>query len=106
MNSEKLNKAAKEAANDIIGGYDPDFPELSLLDLRDECCNSFCNGAKWLLTQPLSSRLTEEEKAKIKEVYWQAASDWIGIGDARGHCRTCVALESIFGTSLFNEKCE
>lgn len=52
---------------------------------------------------PLSSRLTVEEKERVRKEYWQAARDWIGIGDARGYCRTCVTLESIFGADFFKE---
>lgn len=63
-------------------------------------CSDFANE---FLAQPLSSRLTAEEKERVRKGYWQAARDWIGIGDARGYCRTCVALESIFGADFFKE---
>ena len=53
---------------------------------------------------PLSERLTAEEKERVRKEYWQAARDWIGIGDARGYCRTCIALESIFGSDFFKEE--
>lgn len=65
---------------------------------------TFRQGAQWLMTQPLSDRLTDEEKEKIKEIYWQAMKDWVGIGEARGHCKVGVAIEQIFGEELFNEK--
>ena len=52
---------------------------------------------------PLSQRLTDEEMERIKKMYMQAIKDWIGVGDARGYCRTCIALEEIFGKELFGE---
>lgn len=58
----------------------------------------------WLFAKPLAQRLTAEEKERVRKEYWQAARDWIGIGDARGYCRTCVALESIFGSDFFKEE--
>lgn len=64
-------------------------------------CSDFANE---FLAQPLVSRLTAEEKERVRKEYWQAARDWIGIGDARGYCRTCVALESIFGSDFFKEE--
>lgn len=57
----------------------------------------------WLFDKPLASRLTAEEKERVRKEYWRAARDWIGIGDARGYCRTCIALESIFGADFFKE---
>ena len=57
----------------------------------------------WLFAKPLASRLTAEEKERVRKEYWRAARDWIGIGDARGYCRTCIALESIFGADFFKE---
>ena len=65
---------------------------------------SFENGAQWLMQQPLADRLTDEEKEKIKAIYWQAMKDWVSIGEARGYCKVGIAIESIFGKELFNEK--
>lgn len=58
---------------------------------------------EWLFNKPLGDRLTAEEKERVRKEYWQAAKDWIGIGDARGYCRTCIALEEVFGADFFKE---
>lgn len=63
-------------------------------------CSDFANE---FLAQPLASRLTTEEKERVRQEYWQAARDWIGVGDARGYCKTCIVLESIFGADFFKE---
>lgn len=57
----------------------------------------------WLFGKPLATRMTPEEKERVRKEYWQAARDWIGVGDARGYCKTCIALESIFGADFFKE---
>lgn len=95
MNREKLDKAIIRAFRE----YDSEDETHAQAFSR-----GFDNGADWLMLQPLSERLTDEEKERIKEIYWQAAKDWINIGDARGHCRTCIAIETIFGSDLFKEK--
>lgn len=109
MDRDKLNKAAEEARittaisarSDWHHSLDGVNLDVSIDELVE---SSFVGGADWLMQQPLSERLTDEEKEKIKETYWQAAKDWIGIGDARGYCRTCIAIESIFGADLFKDK--
>lgn len=53
---------------------------------------------------PLSQRLTDEERERVRKEYMQTIKDWIGVGDARGYSRTCAALESIFGKELFGEE--
>lgn len=54
MENDKLEKAAKREAYD---NYDRSYN-----DRRD----GFIKGAEWLMSQPLSERLTEEEREKIK----------------------------------------
>lgn len=106
--SKTIEEAAKEAVRkeylcescaykddcDLCGGENTAF----------DCCecpadsyeDGFKAGANYVYGLPLSQRLTAEEKERVREEYWQAAKDWIDIGDARGYCRTCVALESLF----------
>ena len=93
MDADKLN----EAANNI-----PTHAPDALYDMGYVC--GFMDCANWLMQQPLADRLTDEEKEKITEIYWQAMKDWVGIGEARGHCKVGVAIEQIFGEELFNEK--
>mgnify|MGYP001308003279 CR=1 FL=1 len=106
--SKTIEELAKQYAEDMcpIGDY--------CGGVYDEQRNSdlpiYADDAKsvlsWLFSKPLSQRLTAEEKERVRKEYWQAARDWIGIGDARVYCRTCVALESIFGADFFKEERE
>lgn len=111
MKQEEINKAAEEARRETAiqarSDWHHSLDGVSLDVSIDELVESaFAGGAEWVLSQPLYKRLSDTEKEKIREIYWQAAKDWIGIGDARGHCKTCIALEFIFGADLFTDKTE
>lgn len=56
MDREKLNKAAEDHAK-IMG----DVPAVN-------STHAFKAGADWLMQQPLSERLTDEEKEKIRDI--------------------------------------
>lgn len=60
MEKDKLGKAADGFAR----GYSYDDETL-----KDCSFDSFVAGAEWLMEQPLSERLTEEEKKKIIKRY-------------------------------------
>ena len=64
---------------------------------------TFKHGAEWLLTQPLSERLTDAEKQCIKE-HWDAAHDTALNG---GHITIDdfkAAFKDIFGEELFHNE--
>lgn len=101
-----MTKIIKEAAKQAIidNNYfmtDPNHPEFVDRGLEQ------MRACKWVINHifslPLASRMTAEEKERVRKEYWQAARDWIDVGDARGCCKTCIALESIFGTDFFKE---
>lgn len=87
MDKDKLIADAWEA-----GSYDyfPDDPR------RDSFEDGFKQGAQWLMQQPLSDRLTEEEKEKIKKLYHTL---W-----GKSVHKTQLEFADIFGTALFIEK--
>ena len=58
MDADKL----KEAAIDYSTYTDSDDYDVTMFD-------AFTDGASWLMQQPLSDRLTDEEKEKIKAMY-------------------------------------
>lgn len=70
---------------------------------------AFTRGANWLMQQPLSDRLTDEEKEKIKKLYL-TDEEIDGVKSAFGAYPVAAAvmskniLEQIFGKELFNEK--
>lgn len=94
-----MNKTIKEAARE----YDSNASITSENFYSEAISDAFESGAEYIMSLPLASRLTAEEREKIRKEYWQAAKDWIDVGDARGYCKTCIALESIFGSDFFKE---
>lgn len=95
-----MSKTIEEAANEY---YLNEVINGGTCDDKDGWTDCFVSGAKALMQLPLASRLTAEEKERVRGEYWQAARDWIDVGDARGYCKTCIALESIFGSDFFKE---
>lgn len=103
-----MTKTIEEAANKYADNAYYPAPDYGWYESDDEqmkevLADTFKTGADDLMSLPLASRLTAEEKERVRKEYWRAARDWIGIGDARGYCRTCIALESIFGADFFKE---
>lgn len=95
-----MTQTIEEAARDYAANANVTSENFCPEDITD----AFENGAWYVKDLPLRDRLTEAEKERVRKEYWQAARDWIGIGDARGYCRTCIALESIFGADFFKEE--
>lgn len=101
--TKTIEETASEAIIDnnffIADPNHPEFVDRGLEQMR---------ACKWVINHifslPLAQRLTAEEKERVRKEYWQAAKDWIGIGDARGYCRTCIALEEVFGADFFKEE--
>lgn len=95
MDADKLNEAAKHfAAWETINSTDPNNNYY--------CKWGFIKGAKWLMSQSLADRLTEEEKERIMQVYRHASCPSNRVTFAG---QTVLRLfPSIFGKELFNEK--
>lgn len=92
MDREKLNKAAEEAAEKYINASDA---------FCNEVFDGFMAGTDWLMQQPLSERLTDAEKEKIRATYKrQGVECFQSIETAT----TRWVLEKIFGADLFREK--
>lgn len=95
MDKDKLNKAAEDATycqDNITANYAIGH------------CKGFKRGASWLMQQPLSERLTEEEKEKITDMYnnmesfRKCSTNPIMIGL---FLSLQITVENIFGTDLF-----
>lgn len=100
MDREKLNKAAEDLA-DKYGFNDFDKASVSF---------GFKDCADWLMQQPLSDRLTDEEKEQIRNYHRVLTRDksvaicnrsYDGIAGADA---MLFSLEQIFGSDLFKEK--
>ena len=101
MDADKLNEAAKEYRNDS----NVTTENFCLTDIED----AFIAGAQWLMQQPLSDRLTDEEKEKIKKLYLtdeeiDGVKSAFGVYPVAAAVMTKNILEQIFGKELFNEK--
>ena len=101
MDADKLNEAAeKELANT----FSADVLEYAVAK------NVFKRGTQWLMTQPLSDRLTDEEKEKLKIEYAELLNAQRKARQDRdtfyGNILSAQRgiYESIFGKELFNEK--
>lgn len=97
MSRDELNKAAEEAAEKYINASDA---------FCNEVFDGFIQGASWLMQQPLSERLTKEEKKKIKAImkYPQRHTEPI---EGTLHFQVIgiqKILTEIFGKDLFKEK--
>lgn len=93
MDKDKLHTAAMEHAEIVANG-------------APLAHNSFLGGADWLMQQPLSERLTNEEKENIKAImkYPQRHTEPI---EGTLHFQVIgiqKILTEIFGTDLFKDK--
>ena len=120
MDKDKLNEAAEKAAT--IQYRNLSDPNVSQ-DGRTEAmfASMFEQGAIWLMQQPLSDRLTDEEKERIIKRY-KYESDMMDrqtlkiqkstnptcrqfyVDIRENHRSRLRLLKSIFGEELFNEK--
>ena len=104
MDKEKLNKAADR--------YLDYLSELGKYPTISNTRKAFIEGAKHLLYQPLSEKMTEEEKAKINALYEEIYGeimcahdddDWQGVA----HYILDVmprTFRDIFGSDIFNQE--
>lgn len=96
MNADKLNEAAEEYNNLYVSSNIP----------------AFKSGADWLMQQPLSDRLTDEEKERIRHCMSEALRQKNNksihyVINERNRIQSdaiIVTLKYIFGEELFNEK--
>lgn len=98
MDREKLNKAAEEYSRKLGKSRDVTWNdgEYGFLECFD-----------WLMQQPLSERMTDEEKEKIRKIhqdYWQRWDCALNDRDADCSFYCFSLLERIFGAELFKEK--
>ena len=101
MNEEKLNRAAEKELDNILFGDETEYIVTKI---------AFKKGANWLMQQPLSDRLAEEEKEKIRIEYAELLKAQRKARQDRdtfyGNILSAQRgiYESIFGKELFNEK--
>ena len=100
MDADKLNEAAWEYHK--ANRYEDNPHRADIMD-------AFCNGASWLMQQPLADRLTDEEKEKVKKLYLtdeeiDGVKSAFGVYPVAAAVMTKNILEQIFGKELFNEK--
>lgn len=102
MNKEKLYKAARSEAFDLVDcAHKTDSHDI---------VEAFVQGAEWLMEQPLIERMTEKEKHLMRELYecYMQHEDTcrkIGLHDAEMIAKGSVAtMRDIFGDWIANEE--
>ncbi|MBD5237519.1 MAG: hypothetical protein HDS62_08340 [Bacteroidales bacterium] len=97
MDKDKLIADAWEAGSNE---YFPDDPR------RDSFEDGFKQGAEWLMQQPLSDRLTDEEKQRIRIMLDSTRLE--SLSDVQTAFQKGIAecLNAIFGKELFNHPTE
>ena len=95
MDADKLSEAAdKELANT----FSADVLEYVVAK------NTFIKGANWLMTQPLTDRLTDEEKQRIRIMLDLTKLESLSTVQTAFQKGVAECLDAIFGKDLFNEK--
>lgn len=95
MDREKLNKAAVLHSGAVYNSYPEDVTDDTL---EYECHKSFLKGADWLMQQPLADRLTDEEKEKIKAIYFRNV---YSVADVQSNFTEKCLIDAIFDEELF-----
>ena len=118
-----MSKTIEEAAREFVANYyelEEYGDEVSDIefDNSEEC---FIGGANYVLSQPLSQRLTDEERERVRKMYKdelemaqyfhakaKASNDvscrqhYYGLREP--YISRCKLLQRIFGKELFGEK--
>ena len=92
MDADKLNEAAEEYNRKLGKCRDVTWNEGEY---------GFLAGANWLMQQPLADRLTDEEKERIRAIYFRNV---YSAADVQSNFTEKCLIDAIFGKELFNEK--
>lgn len=92
MDADKLNEAAENH-------FMTKVPYFHCSDAVRSCVDkAFKSGAEWLKKQSLADRLTDEEKEKIKAIYFRNV---YSIADVQSNFTEKCLIDAIFGKELF-----
>ena len=111
MDADKLNEAAEKYAHENAWYPGETSYESDIIAMEESFSDTFKQGASWLMQQPLSDRLTEEEKERIKKLYL-TDEEIDGVKSAFGAYPVAAAtitkniLEQIFSKEQFNQPTE
>lgn len=103
-----MNKTIEEAAKK----YSCDSPVTWENFCPGDIADAFKDGAEYVMSLPLTSRMTEKEKERVRKMYAEAQS-WLdekpSFDNPNEQLRICAVviqdrLESIFGKELFEEE--
>ena len=89
MDADKVNEEAWDYHSD---NYFADNPH------REDIMGAFCKGAYWFMQQPLSDRLTDEEKERIKAIYFRNV---YSVADVQSNFTEKCLIDAIFGKEIF-----
>lgn len=120
MDRDKLSKAAEEYALENAWYPGETSYESDINAMQESFSDTFKRGADWLMQQPLSERLTEEEKERIIKRYkdelevaqhhtikmkesTNPTSRQFHANVREGYISRLKLLEQIFGADLFQK---
>lgn len=102
-----MTKTIEEAANKYADNAYYPAPDYGWYESDDEqmkevLADTFKTGADYLMSLPLASRLTAEEKERVRKIYYDAER-----GEENGHYDVypdpCEVMRVIFGKDFFKE---
>lgn len=102
-----MTKTIEEAANKYADNAYYPAPDYGWYESDDEqmkevLADTFKTGADYLMSLPLASRLTAEEKERVRKIYYDAEH-----GEVNGHYDVypdpCEVMRVIFGSDFFKE---
>ena len=104
--SKTIEEAAREYANENKWYPGETSYESDIIAMEDSFADAFKAGAAHVLSLPLSQRLTDEERERVRKMYKKAYSEsfepttCLDRQYARGRYQV---LREIFGKELFGE---
>lgn len=104
--TKTIEEAENEYANENMWYPGETSYESDIIAMKDSFADAFKAGASHALSLPLSQRLTDEERERVRKMYDNAMEVFCDTRDIEAKeyamCRLNT-LEEIFGKELFGE---
>ena len=104
MYADKLNEAAMEARHETAiqarsdWHHSLDGVSLDSVSIDELVESAFKAGVNWLMQQPLADRLTDEEKERLKAIYFRNV---YSVADVQSNFTEKCLIDALFGEELF-----
>lgn len=103
--SKTIEEAAREYANENMWYPGETSYESDIIAMEDSFADAFKAGASHVLSLPLSQRLTDEERERVKGLHYHLTSVLAYCHPSADNIveATIHDIESIFGKEFFGE---